>query len=361
MSIHNDQEFFVQWHLTERCNLRCSHCYQTGNRHEELSLPEIEAVIGEIADTLEEWSSAYGISFSSSFSLTGGEPFLRTDFPAIIEKVTLRGFAVFLLSNGTLIDRERAGMLASFGVKGVQVSMEGPREVHEGIRGRGSFNAAVRGIRHLVGAGVPVTLNTTLSSLNADTFMEMMDLAVSLGVRKLGFSRLVPSGRGLDLRDRMLSAEKVKEVYSRIFAAKPEGLTLVTGDPVAWQMRHTGESRSDSQNEEVIPTGGCAAGLSGFTLLADGTVVPCRRLPLPLGTVREDSLREIWAASPVLEALRDKSRYGGKCGTCARWSHCRGCRAIAYACSQARGGDDFLAEDPQCFIGQENSRGQENS
>lgn len=356
MPIHSDQEFFIQWHLTERCNLRCSHCYQTGSGHEELSFPEIEAVIGEIADTLEEWGSAYGMSFSSSFSLTGGEPFLRRDFPAIIEKIALWGFDIFLLSNGTLIDRERARMLASFGVKGVQVSMEGPKEVHEEIRGRGSFDAAVRGVRHLVGAGIPVTLNTTLSSLNADAFPEMMDLAVSLGVQKLGFSRLVPSGRGRGLMDRMLPAEKVKEAYSCIFASEPAGLTLVTGDPVARQMRHTGESRTGSRDEEAIPTGGCAAGLSGLTLLADGTIVPCRRLPLPLGTVRKDSLREIWAASPILEALRDKSRYGGKCGACARWAQCRGCRAIAYACSQAAGGGDFLAGDPQCFIEEEDSR-----
>ncbi|MFO0754018.1 MAG: radical SAM protein [Thermodesulfovibrionales bacterium] len=358
MPLHSDQEFFIQWHLTESCNLRCSHCYQTGSGQEELSFPEIEAVIGEIADTLEEWSSAYGISFSSSFTLTGGEPFLRRDFPAILEKIALRGFAVFLLSNGTLIDRKRAGMLASHGVKGVQVSMEGPREVHEKIRGRGSFDAAVRGVRHLVGAGIPVTLNTTLSSLNADAFPEMMDLAVSLGVQKLGFSRLVPSGRGRDLLDRMLPAEEVKELYTRIFASKPEKLALVTGDPVARQMRLTGEERNDDrkdgrsagQDGREVPVGGCAAGLSGFTLLADGTVVPCRRLPVRLGTVRKDSLREIWAASPVLAALRDKTRYGGKCGACARWTHCRGCRAIAYAASQAKGGGDFLAGDPQCFI-----------
>ena len=53
---------------------------------------------------------------------------------------------------------------------------------------------------------------------------------------------------------------------------------------------------------------------------------------------------------PVLEALRDKSRYKGACGSCGRWDDCRGCRAIAYAYSKSRGEDDFLAEDPQCFI-----------
>ena len=101
---------------------------------------------------------------------------------------------------------------------------------------------------------------------------------------------------------------------------------------------------------ESFPCGGCAAGVAGLTILADGAVVPCRRLNLPLGMAGRDSLREIWAASPVLEALRDKSRYQGKCGACARWADCRGCRAIAYEYAKSHGNPDFLAPDPQCFI-----------
>jgi radical SAM protein with 4Fe4S-binding SPASM domain len=62
------------------------------------------------------------------------------------------------------------------------------------------------------------------------------------------------------------------------------------------------------------------------------------------------ALREVWSTSPVLEALRDRSRYTGKCRDCRRWAHCRGCRAIAYAYARSRGSDDFLADDPQCFL-----------
>ncbi|UCD34076.1 MAG: SPASM domain-containing protein, partial [Nitrospiraceae bacterium] len=90
--------------------------------------------------------------------------------------------------------------------------------------------------------------------------------------------------------------------------------------------------------------------ISGLTILPDGTMVPCRRLPVPIGNITSDSLREVWASSDVLNALRDRSRYKGKCGSCLRWAHCRGCRAIAYACSQSAGKGDVLAPDPQCFI-----------
>lgn len=346
MSIANEHEFFIQWHLTEKCNLRCKHCYQTGGRTEELTLQEVKAVVSEFEDTLKAWSDAYDISFSSSFNITGGEPLLRQDILRTIETIARPGFDIYLLSNGTLINREISAALAGMGVKGVQVSMEGPEDVHDSIRGKGSFSSAVKGIGNLLEAGLNVTMNATLSEVNSGDFLSLSELAASLGVQKLGFSRLVPSGRGLGLLDKMIGREKVREIYEKIFSIKTEGLEIVTGDPVASQMRCEAAGGS-------VATAGCAAGVSGITFLPDGTIVPCRRLFVPIGNIREDRIREVWATSPVLQALRDKGRYKGRCGRCARWSGCRGCRAIAYAYSVAKGDEDFLAEDPQCFIGEE--------
>jgi radical SAM protein with 4Fe4S-binding SPASM domain len=347
MSINQSQhDFFIQWHLTERCNLRCTHCYQTDRWSDELSLSEIIDVTGEITDMLNAWTENYDIIFSPSFNITGGEPFLRRDIFEILEVITSRGFDVFLLSNGTLIDREKAKALAGLGVKGVQISIEGPEGIHESIRGKGSFSSSLKGVHHLLDAGLRVTLNTTLSDINSENFMDMVELSSSLGVQRLGFSRLVPSGRGFGLLDRMMSKEKVKDVYEKIFSLKTNGLEIVTGDPVASQMSIP-DGNADSGH---IATGGCAAGFSGLTILPDGAITPCRRLSVQIGNVREDRIREVWANSEVLESLRNRSGYRGKCRNCVRWAHCRGCRAIAYAFSQSKGEDDFLAEDPQCFI-----------
>ncbi len=346
MPITSGHDFFVQWHLTERCNLRCSHCYQTGGMTDELSLDEIKAVAAEVSDMLDSWTEIYDIKFSPSFTITGGEPFLRQDIFDVLGHLGNRGFELYLLTNGTLIDREKATGLSAAGVKGVQVSIEGPREIHDLIRGKGSFSACVRGISLLVDAGLMVTLNATLSEINVDHFPEMVSLASSLGVRRLGFSRLVPSGRGAGLIEKMMESGRVRSIYEKIFSLRPDSLEIVTGDPVASQM----SAGDDIEDEGPIPKGGCAAGLSGLTFLPDGTITPCRRLFVPIGNVRRDNLREVWAASDVLNALRDRSRYKGKCGACRRWAVCRGCRAIAYAWSLSKGSGDFLAEDPQCFI-----------
>jgi radical SAM protein with 4Fe4S-binding SPASM domain len=339
-------DFFIQWHLTERCNLRCRHCYQEGYGGEELPLIEIVRTIQDLAEMIDDWSDTYEIAFRRSFNVTGGEPLLRADLFEILEIMGDHGFDLYLLTNGILINSLKAERLAALRIKGVQVSLEGPEEIHDKIRGMGSFRSSLAGVKHLAAAGIPVTMNLTLSRLNGEFVSQMIEVAKSAGAGRLGFSRLVPSGKGLGLLPEMLSGEEVKAIYGQILSQKPEGLEIVTGDPIATQMttNHFLEDLGD------IPLGGCAAGVSGLTILADGAVTPCRRLPLPIGNVRKDSLRELWVTSPVLEKLRDKSGYQGKCGRCPRWAGCRGCRAIAYAYSQAQGRPDFLAEDPQCFL-----------
>ncbi len=338
-------DFFVQWHLTENCNLWCRHCYQGERSMDELPLADIKKAVTEVSDMITAWSDDYGISFSRSINITGGEPLLRHDLLSILEAIREKGFDCYVLSNGTLITNERAKMLSSLGIAGVQVSIEGPEDVHDSIRGKGSFTAATSGIEHLVDAGIPVTLNVTLSKLNASSMIKILAFGSHVGARRIGFSRLVPSGNGRSLLSQMLSPSALQELYALVLSLEIKTLDVVTGDPVAAQMR--APSNDDAGD---VAISGCAAGISGLTILPNGTVTPCRRLPLFLGNIRRDSLREIWADSPILEALRDRSRYKGKCGNCRRWAVCRGCRAIAYAYARSRGDDDFLAEDPQCFI-----------
>jgi MoaA/NifB/PqqE/SkfB family radical SAM enzyme len=355
MAIQQRFDFLIQWHLTERCNLRCSHCYQTGNAGPELSFDEVREGLDEIAVMFDAWTDAYSLSLFPSFNITGGEPLLRDDLFEVLGEIRKRGYPAFLLTNGTLVDRRKACMLREAGLQGVQVSIEGCEEVHDGIRGAGSFDRAIDGVEHLLDAGIEVTLNVTLSRLNAGAMKKLVRLASHLGVQRLGFSRLVPAGRGSGLVTQMLPAGEVKELYTSLFALDIASLEIVTGDPVAAQMRaEAGRGRAKKKRQgkapKGIPAGGCSAGVAGLTLLADGTIVPCRRMPIPLGNLRTDPLREVWASSPVLEALRDRRRYGGRCGACLRWDECRGCRAIAYAFARTRGEDDFLAEDPQCFL-----------
>ncbi|HEY5998391.1 MAG TPA: radical SAM protein [bacterium] len=347
MALTDPLSFFVQLHLTARCNLRCRHCYQSqAAGGGELATAEVLDLLEECRETLAAWAAGYGLSFQPAVSLTGGEPLLRPDLFDIAAAFRDAGFAVSVLTNGTLVAREEARRFADLGVRAVQVSLEGLGDVHDGIRGPGSFAAALRGVDALVAAGLPVTANMTLSRLNVSQVLPLARFVAARGVPRLGFARIVPAGRGCELREAALTAEETGTLYREIAATTVPGLEFVTGDPVAscllWPPA--------VDPALAVPAGGCAAGLAGITVLEDGTLLPCRRLPVPIGNIRADSLREVWAASPVLARLRDRAAYRGRCGACPRWAACRGCRAIAWAASQAAGAADLCADDPQCFL-----------
>jgi AdoMet-dependent heme synthase len=90
-------------------------------------------------------------------------------------------------------------------------------------------------------------------------------------------------------------------------------------------------------------TRGCLGG-TGFCFVSHrGQVQPCGYLEINAGHIREETFKTIWENSPVFSALRDKSRYQGKCGPCEYFRVCGGCRARAY---EATG--NYLAEEPLC-------------
>lgn len=88
----------------------------------------------------------------------------------------------------------------------------------------------------------------------------------------------------------------------------------------------------------------CSVGNNALTIMPDGTVYPCRRLPIPIGNILIDGLFAIWYDSEVLWKIRNPKNIQGKCRDCDLLVNCRGCRAMAYFSS-----GDYLAEDPQCW------------
>ena len=343
MATNKPFEFFVQWHLTEKCNLRCRHCYQDGRCADELSLPEIKEVIVEVSDMLKAWSETYKVDFSRSMNITGGEPLLRRDLFEILGQVKRHGFDTYLLTNGTLVGKEDAKKLVDLGINGVQVSIEGCEEVHDEIRGRGSFTASVAGIENLIDAGLTVTLNVTLSNLNASSMTKVIACGTHVGARRIGFSRLVPSGSGSSLLSQMLS-QQVKELYASLFSLEIKGFEIVTGDP----LRRRSNTRSDGDAGNMAMSG-CAAGVSGLTIQPNGTITPCRKMPIPSATsgkTRCGALGRVAGSNGAQgpEPIQGKMRGLQAMGALSGVPGDSLCLLLIEAA------DDFLADDPQCFL-----------
>jgi len=336
-------DFFVQFHLTERCNLACRHCYQS-RPVSEMNYEEVCGAIADVKTAIEGWAKDYEMDVSPSLHFTGGEPLLREDLFSILRYAWGAGFSMSLMSNGTLIDGMTAKQLRRAQVRDIQISLDGLEATHDKLRGRGSYQRTLAGIGNLAGEGLEANINVTVSRLNMRQTKELVALAEEIGAGSIAFSRLVPSGRGKKLTEQALTPQEVATFYNDLHQYRSNAKVIVTSrDPLAT----IADLNGDIPQTE-LPMGGCAAGMFGVTITADGTVMPCRRMDLPIGNIKTDRFRDLWSDSPVLWQLRTRQEYHGSCEKCRYWPVCRGCRAIALASARASGRDDYLGSDPQC-------------
>ena len=276
-----------------------------------------------------------------TLSLTGGEPFLRRDdLYALIDRIDRSDLLNYydILTNGSLITEEEAKKLARQPkLRRVQVSLEGATaETNDAVRGTGSFDSTIKAIRHMSKAGIDVSIMTTISRLNCTEIPEVIKLAGDEGVVTLALERLIPEGAGEGLTDQVLSPDELRDLYQQIYAI------AVNGAPVRVLLYRPLFALIAPDDHTVGAL--CSAGNNALTIMPDGTVYPCRRLPIPIGNVLTDGFFKIWYGSDVLWRLRNPRNLGGKCGDCSLLTQCRGCRAMAYFST-----GDYMAEDPQCW------------
>ncbi|MBI5625035.1 MAG: radical SAM protein [Elusimicrobia bacterium] len=323
------EPFFLQWHITDRCNLSCGHCYRQGAKTEP-SLADLRAVWENLLDLRRSMPQD-----KARVQLAGGEPMLSPHLFTVLDWAAEAGLQARMLSNGTLIDRKAAGELKAHACSIVQLSLEGMEDAHDAVRGEGTFEKVLEAARCLREAGVGVTFAVTLTKASAADLAGILALAERFADR-LGFHRLVPCGSGKAMKDSMLSPAELKKSFDLIhgFKAEHPKLDIPLRDPL-WKPFF----RCAEQGREAD---GCSAGYCGICVDADAAVYACRRMPIPLGSALKTPLAELWE-SPEMEALRDRDRLKGWCGRCPlRW-RCGGCRAIGWALT-----DDPMAEDPQC-------------
>lgn len=331
-----------QWHITERCNLRCTHCYQESYGGDELNFEQWLSVLQQLEALLDDWGKTSIVPPRAHINVTGGEPFVHPDFVRLLEVFASKrdrlSFAI--LSNGYFIDRAMARKLAELSTGFVQVSMEGTRATHDRIRGRGSFDRTVEAIKHLNAAKVPVLISFTAHRGNFREFPDVARLACDLRVKRVWSDRLIPSGAGAAPEMQSLTPEEVREFVELMRAARDEARGRWFCKTEVAQHRAlqflTGHDKPYR----------CTAGDSLLTLRPNGDLLPCRRLPLRVGNVLETPLRELYRNNPILRSLRDPQLKIKGCEPCSFRHTCRGgLRCLAFAVT----GDPFTS-DPGCWL-----------
>ena len=344
------RQFVLQWHLTARCQERCRHCYM----HDSPTFDsELENELGtrecmRILDDFTDMTRSMGVGARINFS--GGDPLLRKDFFALAREASFRGFSVGILGNPHLLTPGMARRLLDSGVSRYQLSLDGLERTPDSLRGRaGAFRDALRAIKVLNDAGLPSVVMFTVSRLNAAELVRVIDLCARRKVRVFDFARLVPGGTGKGLAGALVTAQEYRQLlldvldkYRRLEARGCD--TYFGRKENLWTLLYSELGLLPSlPHERGMIYSGCSVGSRIMTILADGTVLACRRLPVKIGKVPRQHLREIFINSKNHRQLRACERME-KCGKCELLPYCRGCMAVAHG---AKG--DFLAGDPQCW------------
>ena len=277
----------------------------------------------------------------------------RADLSAKYLELSEEISSLDILSNGTLITTETAKQLKKFAkLRRVQVSLDGSHaETHDKIRGAGAFKKAINGIRVLRKHGIEVNVMFTLQRLNIEDIPSLFDLAREENINGLTIERLVPIGSAKDVKESLLSPEEIRDIFQYISDRadleyeRGTQLRILKYRPL-WIIVDPCRAKTEANTVSHKELGAaCSIGLDGICILPDATVLPCRRLPIPIGNLKRDSFEKIWFTSDLLWQIREKRNLKGKCNACEFIPRCGGCRAMAYACN-----GDYLAEDPQCWI-----------
>ncbi|MFN3966306.1 MAG: radical SAM protein [Endomicrobiia bacterium] len=330
------KKFYIQWHITDRCNLRCIDCYQEKFTKEgELEWEDLRLICDNLIDTMKKWNSKLVII------LTGGEPLLKQELWDIFECLNKSDYVseLGLITNGTIVDRYISEIKRFNKIKKVNVSLDGvTKEINDSIRGEGTFEKTIENIFLLRDSGIPVVIMFTLMKRNLKEASNLFDFVKENFLNGFIIERFIPLGQGKKLVNEVISGKELDLLYRDIF--KQCEADYIPEKIIKYRALHVS---FDSKEPELFG-GECIVGRDGMAILPDGTVLPCRRFFLPIGNLLESSLNGIWKNSEVLNNLRNKKNLKDKCGIC-EISDCIGCRAMTHSLT-----GDYLAEDPHCWI-----------
>ena len=318
----------LQWHITHRCNLFCAHCYQD-DRAAHTSAEALRETLDKYCRFLAK------INCRGHVYLTGGEPLLHPAFFALAEEITRRGMAFSVLTNGTLIDLKTANRLALLHPAFVQVSLDGVGEVHDRVRGLYSFERALKGIDALTVMRIPVMVSFTAQKSNLNSFPALAKVCEQHGVKKLWWDRVVTdtpqTTEKLALSTRRFrrfvkKAARLRERYRRA-----DGSSLISMERSLQCMDGCGCYT-------------CHPGVNMITILADGTVMPCRRLPFTVGNIRDGELDELLLSDPTAQKLMQLP-IPEECADCRYAKTCRGgAKCVTYGQT-----GQLFVKDVNCF------------
>ncbi len=220
---------YLRISVTDRCNMRCDYCrpsadaYKAESHTNILDYEEIERIASVAAEL--------GIT---KIRITGGEPLVRRDLPALIGKLSaISGITDLALSTNATLLGKYAKVLSDAGLHRINVSIDSLNALRFRKLTGGELAPVLAGIQAAQDAGLtPIKLNTVLMrGINDDEVSDLIDFASDIGAT-IRFIELMPMKQGLDWDKHYISIDEIlqrDDVRARVDVHAP----LQTGNTAA--------------------------------------------------------------------------------------------------------------------------------
>ena len=315
----------LELELSRLCNLRCIYCYADSGcaLDNELTLAELYSIIDQAAL----------LGAQKIIVLGGGEPVLFADLFLVLDYILAKGMSADLFTNGTLVSREVAEQLFQRGI-GVVIKQNSQQpEVQDLLAGQqGAYEKIQQGLKNLRRAGYPdqehlLGIETIICRQNYDEIPQLWRWARQHGIIPY-VEKMTMQGRATKNIDLEVSSDQMRQLFESLAAI----------DRAEFQM--------DWTPHPPLASSQCARHEYSCTVTSTGDINPCPGVNIAVGNIRQQSLQEILASSPVMQDLRNiRQTIKGRCNSCDFSDHCYGCRGHAYQVS-----GDYLAEDVLCWL-----------
>lgn len=337
---------WIAWETTQQCNLKCVHCRcssEMSSSQGDFTTDEGKRLLDDIADLSKP-----------VVVLSGGEPLLRHDIFELAEYGTSLGLRMCMATNGSLVTDAVCESMKKADIKMVSLSLDGSTaEIHDNFRqSPGAFEGVVRAAELFRKNGQKFLINSSFSKRNQHDIADTFKLAKSLGATAWYMFMIVPTGRGEEIMNELISKEDYEEILDWHYQQEKleqELLMRPTCAPHYYRLvpQKAKEEGVDFKRRSLtFSTGGgkgCIAAQSICLIDCFGNVKPCSYFHRVAGNVKQVPFREIWEKSEIFNDLRNFKGYKGKCGSCEFINVCGGCRARADAVY-----GDYMAEEPFC-------------
>jgi SynChlorMet cassette radical SAM/SPASM protein ScmE len=324
--------------VTGRCNAKCTYCFYADEMEQRPDLP---------TDAWLAFFDELGSLAVRSVCLSGGEVFTRPDLWTLIDRAIDNRMRYSLLSNGTLVDDAIVARLLERRTRldSIQVSIDGScAEIHDASRGRGSFEKALRGLRLLKQAGLPVTSRVTINRHNVGDLEGIAELLLNdVGLRGFSTNDAVEMGSCRHADSIRLPPELERAAMltlARLDQRYPGRVTALAGPLVRWRMFHAMETARFAGGARTPLMGrltACGCVFDKIAVNHDGTITPCNMLAtMVMGRIGETPIRDIWRGHPHLRSLRERREIPmddvAECKDCDWRPFCNGsCPAVPFA------------------------------